>query len=41
MIQLEFEIGNDEEYKVKKIWNSVIYAKKSDGYLLGLYYLVF
>ena len=30
------------EYEVKTIWNSAVYAKKSElGYLLELYYLVF
>ena len=36
----EFKAGNDKEYKVEVIQDSAIYAKKADGYLLGLYYLV-
>ena len=39
--QLEFEAGDDEEYKVKKIWNSAIYVLESKaGHLPGLYYLI-
>ena len=35
--------GNNESsiYKLKLIYNSAIYIKKSVDYLLGLYYLVF
>ena len=39
-IQLEFEAGYDKEYKVNSIWDSVVYAKKLEGQLLRLYYLV-
>ena len=28
-MQLEFEAGNDKEYKVNGIWDSAVYAKKS------------
>ncbi len=39
--KLEFESNCDgKEYKVEAISNSAIYARKSDGHLLGLYYLV-
>ena len=40
--QLEFEAGGDnEEYEVEGICNSVVYAKESEaGHLPGLYYLV-
>ena len=39
--QLKFEVGdNGEEYKVEAIWDSVVYARKSEGHLPGLYYLV-
>ncbi len=40
--QLEFEgDGSDgEEYKVEAIRDSAVYAKKSEGHLPGLYYLV-
>lgn len=41
VIQLEYEAGNDEEYKVEGIWDSIIYTRKSEsGHLLRLYYLV-
>ena len=36
----KFEVGNNKEYKVEAICNSIVYAKKIDGYLPGLYYLV-
>ena len=38
----EFEAGSDEEeYKVKRIRDSTVYAKESaTGHLLDLYYLV-
>ena len=33
--------NNSGEYKVEAIWNSMVYARKSEsGHLLGLYYLV-
>ena len=40
--QLEFEAGdNNEEYKVKGIRNSAVYARESEaGHLPDLYYLV-
>ena len=38
--QLDFKVGNDEEYEVEGIWDSVVYARESEGYLPGLYYLV-
>ena len=40
----ELDIGNNKggEYKMKAIWNSVVYARESEsGYLLELYYFVF
>ncbi len=42
MSRLKFESNGDgEEYEVKAIHNSEVYAKKSDsGQLSGLYYLV-
>ncbi len=43
MSKLEFESdGNGEEYKVKAIRNSAVYAKELDSghHLPGLYYLV-
>ena len=39
-MQLEFEAGDDKEYKVDGIWDSAVYAKESAGQLPGLYYLV-
>ena len=36
----EFELNDNKEYKVKAIWNSTIYAKKANGYLQRLYYLI-
>ena len=40
-MQLEFEAGDDKEYKVNGIWNSAIYAKESTtSQLPWLYYLV-
>ena len=36
----EFKKSNGKEYEVEAIWNSKIYAKEADRYLLGLYYLV-
>lgn len=37
---LEFETGNNKMYKIKAIYNSAIYTKATDRYLLKLYYLV-
>ncbi len=37
----EFESdGKGEEYKIKAICDSMVYARESEGHLLGLYYLV-
>ena len=36
----EFEPGNDKKYKVEAIQDSAVYAKETNGYLPGLYYLV-
>ena len=36
----EFEPGDDKEYEIEAIQDSVIYAKKADRHLSGLYYLV-
>ncbi len=39
--RLEFESdGDGEEYEVKAIRDSAVYARESEGHLLGLYYLV-
>ena len=41
LTELKFDTGNSEEYKVEAIWQSAVYAMKSElGHLLGLYYLV-
>ena len=33
--------NNSEEYKIEAIWDSAVYANKSEsGHLPGLYYLV-
>lgn len=39
--KLEFNTGNNKEYKIEIIRNYTIYAKKAEKYLLSLYYLVF
>ena len=39
-IQLEFEAGDNKEYEVNGIWDSVVYARELAGQLPGLYYLV-
>ena len=36
----EFNAGDNKEYKVEAIKDSAVYAKKAEGYLSGLYYLV-
>ena len=41
---IEFNSGSNDskKYKVKAIWDSVVYTKESkSNYLLGLYYLIF
>ena len=39
--QMEFNAGNNEEYKVETIWDSAVYARElKSGHLPGLYYLV-
>ena len=40
-MQLEFEAGDDKEYKVDGIWDSAVYAKESTtSQLSGFYYLI-
>ena len=39
--ELKFDAGNNKKYKVEAIKNSIIYAKKAEGNLSSLYYLVF
>ena len=36
----EFELGDDKKYELEAIRDSAVYAKKADGHLSGLYYLV-
>ena len=36
----EFDAGDNKEYEVEAIMDSTVYAKKAEGYLPGLYYLV-
>ena len=38
--ELDFEAGDSKKYKVEAIWDSAVYARKLEGHLLGLYYLV-
>ena len=38
--ELEFEAGDNKEYKVEAIWDSAVYANKAEGHLPGLYNLV-
>lgn len=40
MFNLNFYAGNNKKDKVKAIQNSAIYAGKTEGHLLCLYYLV-
>ena len=39
--ELEFDAGDNKIYKVEAIIVSAVYTKKADGYLPGLYYLIF
>ena len=36
----EFDTGDNKKYEVEAIIDSAVYAKKAEGHLLGLYYLV-
>ena len=36
----KFEVGDDKEYEMEAIRNSIVFAKKVDGHLSRLYYLV-
>lgn len=40
VMQLDFEVGNNEEYKVEDIWDGIVYVRESDGHLPRFYYLV-
>ncbi len=39
-IAIELNEGDSEEYKIEVICNSAVYAKKLEGHLPDLYYLV-
>ena len=39
-IVTEYKANNSNKYKIEAIWDSIVYANKTKGYLLGLYYLV-
>ena len=36
----EFEPGDNKEYEIEAIRDSIVYTKEVDGHLPGLYYLV-
>ena len=38
-MQIKFEAGNSEKYKMEAIWDSLVYTNKAKGHLLNLYYL--
>ncbi len=38
--ELEFEAGDNKEYKVKPIIDSAVYGQQANDQMLGLYYLV-
>ena len=40
-IKLDAHDNESGEYKIKAIFDSAVYIKKSTGHLPGLYYLVF
>ena len=41
MFELDASKGNNnKKFKIEAIWDSVIYAKKLENYLLGFYYLL-
>ena len=39
-LEPEFDVGDNKEYKLEAIKNSIVYAKEAKGHLPGLYYLV-
>lgn len=39
-LKREFKTKNNKKYKVKAIMNSVVYGKKINNQIQGLYYLV-
>ena len=40
VMELDFEASNSKVYKLKAIWDSVVYANKGESHLPGLYYLI-
>lgn len=40
-LELEFNTGNNKEYELEAIRDNTIYAKKIEGHLPSLYYLIF
>lgn len=38
--KLKHEAGNSKEYKVKAIWDSIVYAREIEDHVSELYYLV-
>ena len=39
--ELKFDTSNNKKYKVEAIKDSAVHAKKAEGHLPGLYYLIF
>ena len=37
---IKFEACNSKEYKIEVIWDSTVYANKTKGHLLSLYYFI-
>ena len=40
VMELEFDVSNNEKYKVKTIWKGAVYTKESKDYLPSFYYLI-
>ena len=40
-LELEFDAGNNKEYKIEAIKDSAVYAKEAEEHLPGPYYLIF
>lgn len=41
MSYIELDKGNIKEYKVKVIYDSIVYTRKLEDHLLNFYYLIF
>lgn len=39
-LELELDIREDKEYKIEAIKDNTVYAKATEGQLLGLYFLI-